>query len=116
MKVECFGTKYLVILICLFGRIYARKITIPLRKSLNFNKTTEKRDVIDTTDDVSPTYHDNLSGRPGQGYYLAIQIGTPPQSVSFRFQLRKVKMCKSPRKQMFGFNKCLRFFSILRVL
>ena len=33
-----------------------------------------------TQDDVTTT--ENLKGRPGQGYYIAILIGTPPQRVS----------------------------------
>ena len=122
MKVECLGTKYLVLLVCLFERAYtldsvSRKITIPLRKYRDTNRTTEKRDVIEADNtDISPSYHDNLSGRPGQGYYLAIQIGTPPQSVSSCIKLQNIKMLNNLMKCILGLSKCLRFFSILRVL
>ena len=37
--------------------------------------------VLSSSEDVTTT--ENLKGRPGQGYYIAILIGTPPQRVSF---------------------------------
>ena len=88
MKVEYFQTEYLLffVLAFLFEEICAleaKTITMPLRKYRDTRKILkEKRDVSES--DISPTYHDNLSGRPGQGYYLSIQLGTPPQSVSLR--------------------------------
>ena len=36
---------------------------------------------LSSTEDMMTT--ENLKGRPGQGYYIAILIGTPPQRVSF---------------------------------
>ena len=30
---------------------------------------------------------ENLKGRPGQGYYIAIEFGTPPQRVSKRYYI-----------------------------
>ena len=83
-------------LACLFEGICAldgipRTITIPLRKYRDTHKTIkEKRDVSDS----SPKYHDNLSGRPGQGYYLAIQLGTPPQAVSSHNNFKILKCLK----------------------
>lgn len=89
MKAELrtyFRREYLVlfnVLMCFFECLYAfddipRTIRIPLRKFREPHKGKEKRDVSDS----SPNYRDNLQGRPGQGYYLAVQLGTPPQSVS----------------------------------
>jgi hypothetical protein len=99
MKVEYFKTEYLLLFVlaflfeekCALGG-NPRTITMPLRKYRETHKTTkEKRDVPES--DINPKYHDNLSGRPGQGYYLAIQLGTPPQLVSFRRNNFKLLIC-----------------------
>ncbi|XP_028405521.1 beta-secretase 1-like [Dendronephthya gigantea] len=86
MKAKSLHRDYLIlfnVVACLLEGLCAldasRTITIPLRKYRDTHvKTKEKRDLPD----VNPKYHDNLSGRPGQGYYLAIQLGTPPQSLN----------------------------------
>lgn len=52
-------------------------IKIPLRRMKRVKKTIEKREAPD-----SPEYRDNLQGRPGQGYYLAILLGTPAQMLN----------------------------------
>ena len=37
---------------------------------------------------------ENLKGRPGQGYYIAANLGTPPQRVSSREFSWKLGKCK----------------------
>lgn len=32
--------------------------------------------------DIRGVPTENLKGRPGQGYYIAVEVGTPPQRVS----------------------------------
>lgn len=76
----------ITVLIFLFEGFYAfndkrQVITIPLRKKRESRVNIQKQR-RELTDSSSPEYHDNLSGRPGQGYYLAIDLGTPPQTVS----------------------------------
>lgn len=98
MKFECFQIKHYYILVsvlaCSLEGIYAlegvsKTISIPLRKYRDAQTSKGKRDLSEYSEDsVSPKYHDNLSGRPGQGYYLAIELGTPPQAVSIRKNFR----------------------------
>ena len=48
---------------------------------------------LSSTEDMMTT--ENLKGRPGQGYYIAILIGTPPQRVSFSsfFIIHSFNLC-----------------------
>ena len=118
--VDYFGIKHLVlfhVLACLFGEICAldgskKAISIPLRKYRDTHKTKHKRDVSNS--DINPKYHDNLSGRPGQGYYLAIQLGTPPQAVSSHDNFKILKYLKVDEilASQLDFSEGLRFFSI----
>ncbi|XP_046854422.1 beta-secretase 1-like [Xenia sp. Carnegie-2017] len=76
----------ITVLIFLFEGFYAfndkrQVITIPLRKKRESRVNIQKQR-RELTDSLSPEYHDNLSGRPGQGYYLAIDLGTPPQTLN----------------------------------
>ena len=62
-------------------------IKIPLRRMKLAKRTIEKREI--------QSYRDNLQGRPGQGYYVAIQLGTPPQFVSFKCGLKSKQTSSS---------------------
>lgn len=83
------GSLALFVLLCFFHRLPATDgnytdtmttIKIPLRRMKLPKRTIQKREI--------QTYRDNLQGRPGQGYYIAIQLGTPPQLVSFKCSLK----------------------------
>ena len=36
---------------------------------------------VDFAADSTESQHNNLHGKPGQGYYVEMQLGTPPQKV-----------------------------------
>lgn len=81
------GSVVLLVLVCFFALFSATDvhtdsrttIKVPLRGVKRSNKTIGKRELPSV-----PSFHDNLQGRPGQGYYLAVQLGTPPQLVSVK--------------------------------
>ena len=50
---------------------------------LHTSSALTQKDVMEADDDVT-SGGKNLEGRPGQGYYIAINMGEPPQQVSGR--------------------------------
>lgn len=62
--------------------------TIPLRKGkeTSFAETVGEPAVRTNQVNVSvEEQKNNIRGRPGLGYYIEVDIGTPPQKVSFNF-------------------------------
>lgn len=48
------------------------------KRSVSFSLLRGRRTPLK---DLNTPTTDNLKGRPGQGYYIAIELGTPPQRV-----------------------------------
>ena len=66
----------IVLILSLYISIFATRIAC--KKQLRFPLMRTKRGLRDLRG--VPT--ENLKGRPGQGYYIAVEVGSPPQRVS----------------------------------